>query len=377
MLNAGGESNDAAAASRTSNALFRALYLRREYAIISRAEAIKNRCTVNTLLTSSECERKFPGIIGDTPPSEVLLLPPFGASGKTISRLYLECEKEECCDGLEGTVEHRRGPTFSAAYTSSCTPRSIQRFLFTKGSLPQVTVSNPGWHGLVNVTDTRSPWYGGCFAFTVFFPDRYPFDPPIIEMVGRWLSHPFLSSRPYMYHQQDNHTKTPVDPSVTESDADDDDETKKNIGPLFIPFDTIHTKIDSMRFSVMSQVLQHVYDVFSPEQWSSSFLRKMSNGKYTDADDVLANINHSLAHRDVEHCSLTQEVVLGKPYVDYLNTAVFHQFITQLNNCCAANTTQLAERDSQDYEGTHDAQQNDKWITWYGRDFLPMSLKLP
>lgn len=411
--------HNATGSSRLSNSLFRALYLRREYAIISRVEEIKTRFAPNSFLTCSECESSTAEISDSIPSSEVILLPPYDTSGKAISRLYMEGEQEENVSALRGDTGEPESLVSSAGLSSSFTS-SIHRFLCSQGSQPQVAVSNPGWHGLVSVTDQRSPWCGGLFAFTVFFPDRYPFDAPIIQMVGHWSSHPFFHSKPYVYHQTEHHIssssgrtnavgkkkisvgktettdqqETQVDisntllaavksssdqtipsksPGVTLFDEEDNDEINVNSFPQFIPFDTTHIKIDSMRFSVMSQVLKHVYDVFSPERWSFPFLQRVSGGRYTTAEDVLADINHTLAHRDLERCSLTQEVILGKPYVDYLNSAVFHQFLTQINNSPIKTTCHKEPN----VEDDNIVNQKDKWIMWYGREFLPTSLKLP
>ncbi|ESL10663.1 hypothetical protein TRSC58_01600 [Trypanosoma rangeli SC58] len=138
---------------------------------------------------------------------------------------------------------------------------------------PQNDSGNPDncWRGLVAVRGSSSPWYRGVFSFLVRLPPRYPFEAPSVRMETPLRSHPFLL---------------------------DDGEGSKCI----VPFDDIYLVLDPMRVSVMARLLHHVRSIFYPSEWTTT-----------------APVNKALARHDAERRSVTQEVVLGKPYVDYLS----------------------------------------------------------
>lgn len=250
-------------------------------------------------------------------PEEVLLLPPYYASAAAIERAV---------EVSEGNDE------IPATKVSSC-------------------FSSPGWSGFLTVRDPSSPWRGGCFAFTIYFPDRYPFESPVIEMSGRWASHPFI-----------------VEEALNEEHGPPcaGDATSRYV----VPFDSLYAATDAMRVSVMARALQHLHAVFSPQCWTPAFLQRVRTRglAFESREAVLSQVDRAKAHRDVERCSVTQEVLLGKPYVDYLHNDVTRTFLLEW-----VRLTQGGKGEAVDLK----AREASSWVTWYGREFLPQVLKLP
>ncbi|EAN92153.1 hypothetical protein C3747_11g47 [Trypanosoma cruzi] len=170
------------------------------------------------------------------------------------------------------------------------------------------------WRGLVAVRNFPSPWYGGFFAFLVQLPPKYPFESPSVRMEKDFKSHPLLL---------------------------EDSEGKRCV----LPFDEIYLGLDPMRVSVMARLLHHVRSMFYPSEWPTAVL-----------------VNKALARYDVERRSVTQEVVLGKPYVEYLSREAVAFFSNP--DCFRDGELQMEASGFQE-----------KWekafSLWLGRSWLP------
>ncbi|ORC88863.1 uncharacterized protein TM35_000152940 [Trypanosoma theileri] len=171
------------------------------------------------------------------------------------------------------------------------------------------------WCGLLNVTRFPSPWYRGVFTFRVYFPSKYPFESPVVCMELPLKSHPLLL---------------------------EDSEGRKCV----VPFDDIYIGLDPMRVSVMARLLHHVRSLFYPSEWPA-----------------VVHVNKALARYDVERRSATQEVVLGKPYVEYLSREAI-AFFTDSDSFERSETCM-------DASGCRDEQWEKRFSLWLGRTWLP------
>eukprot|EP00796_Vickermania_ingenoplastis_P003880 gene3880-2752_t len=232
----------------------------------------------------------------------------------------------------------------------------------------------PPWMGLVVVTDPTSPWCGGCFSFSVTFPSRYPFDCPQIELPGSWTSHPLLvpvggggTVRPHDAEMSAPHAGDEANGSSPAPRRPPAAAAKANSGGQFtmsgsrhiwrIPFDRVYTATDPLRVSVMARLLQHVYAVFSPQQWTPEFLQ-LAGAADTTREVLLGQVDRAEAQEDVRNYSITHDILLGKPYVEYLAADVLKELL---------EIGVTSKGDS----GTRAVQDIPQWSSWYGREFLP------
>lgn len=317
--------------SQRHDELHRALYIRRECAVIT------------------ACRTAPPGEAGASRvPDDVLLLPPHYSSSAAISRVM----RATCRGGGGGERDGSpssfevEGLGLEESPSSGCAARC----------------TDAGWSGLIAVTDAASPWRGGWFPFTVFLPDRYPFECPVIEMCGRWSSHPFIV--PLEINSPPGQQQGEELPSSRRGSSVG--------GPsrYGIPFEHADLSSNPLRVSVLARAMQHIHAVFSPSCWTPAFLQ-MVGSTFQSSAEALRGIDRARVQRDVERCSVTQEVLLGKPYVDYLHTSVTKYFVDYASQHGAA--VPAAQREGEGEEG---ARHRD-WVTWYGREFLPHVLKMP
>lgn len=133
------------------------------------------------------------------------------------------------------------------------------------------------WGGILFVRSDQSPWYRGAFAFTVTFPPKYPFECPTAEFDAPVESHPLLL------------------------------EGKR------VPFDREYIMCDPMRVSIMMVLLRYIRRMFA----SGAITQTV-----TDEDGVPVRapitVDRRRSQQDVERRSITQEVMITKPYVAYL-----------------------------------------------------------
>jgi hypothetical protein len=314
-------------ATSTRDYLYRALYLRRELLILNMqnssygSEAFSNQ-SVATATTTKTAE---PTAASGSPVislRDILLLPPlYGVDGLTAP------------------------PSGSDATTAND---------------PMLTLDH-AWRGLVHVRGHASPWYRGCFSFYAYFPSRYPFEPPIIEFTGPLRSHPLVQERRVQQLDQlSSAVDVPSDVSSRvapqSSAATVASTTTSAVGRrAFVPFDEVYAGLDPMRVSVMAALLQHVLRIFYPTEWTpameaTALSRKAGQG---------VSVNRVLARRDVERRSVTQEVMLTRPFEQYVGADVMEHFL-QLWDTTGANA-------AGDITGTVEGGGAD----WYTREVLP------
>ncbi|KAG5478109.1 hypothetical protein LSCM4_05509 [Leishmania orientalis] len=276
----------------TRDYLFRALYLRRELLLLS----AHGTATARTLEAEDKDEGQ-PSVeksVDLTTLRDVLLLPP----------LY-------SLDGLSLAPPASEGRDF--------------------GADPMLTPDH-AWNGLVHVRSTSSPWYRGCFAFYVYFPSRYPFEPPIIELAGPLQSHPLLQERCVQHTGQPSGAAVhlfgmppraaqfggPIrsDPSAAHSAP---------VKRVFVPFEEVYAATDPMRVSVMMVLIRHMQLLFLPAQWPASWRLPTREADRVTHDS--GAVNRVLARQDVERRSVTQEVLLLKPFEQYVGTEVIEHFL--------------------------------------------------
>ncbi|KAH9597130.1 Ubiquitin-conjugating enzyme E2 [Trypanosoma melophagium] len=171
------------------------------------------------------------------------------------------------------------------------------------------------WCGLLSVLRFPSPWYRGVFPFRVYFPPKYPFEAPTVRMEAPLKSHPLLL---------------------------EDCEGGRSV----VPFDNVYIGLDPMRVSVMARLLHHVRSLFYPAEWPA-----------------VVHVNKALARYDVERRSATQEVVLGKPYVDYLSREAI-AFFTNSDYLESSETCV-------DASGCPEEEWEKRFSLWLGRTWLP------
>lgn len=225
------------------------------------------------------------------------------------------------------------------------------------------------WWGMISLTHPSSPWYRGCFAFTVSFPSRYPFECPLVEFDVPLRSHPLLT------------------------------------GQTKVELYEVYRHMDPMRVSVMARLLRHVTMLFYPQTWPASWwgsprsaqlLQRQSrvedaqNEKATSDVVVAPNesaakslphrvvVDDALAQEDVRRRSITQEVVMGKPYDDLLRDDVaayfLHNSAAAAADLCAGAWVGEEEEEDQPHDEEGVAR---RWSAWYARDILPRILRMP
>ncbi|CCW62646.1 unnamed protein product [Phytomonas sp. EM1] len=215
--------------------------------------------------------------------------------------------------------------------------------------------SEGDWQGLVCVRSPSSPWYQGYFNFIVHFPPRYPFETPTIHLTRPLRSHPLLLNR------------------------------------VEIPFEEVYCGIDPMRVSVMARLLQHVRRFFTPAEWPTEWRQgeTASAASTTDEgvdlfasqtlEDEAARINRVLARQDVERCSILQEIILSKPYAHFLGTNVKEHFLSKMGEMGGSDEAP-SQPGGADLLGETNALEwveSREWPAWYNRHFLLRSMKLP
>lgn len=297
-----------------SDRLFRSLYLRREYTMI-------HRC------------REKEGENG-VPEGVVIVPPPFSSVDYLAKEFGIRVQQTD----LSATASPRGSLISFPAQAAA---------LESEFSRPQAELSTLEWSGWVYVVDTNSPWVNGCFPFTVHFPDKYPFEPPLLQMIHNFSSHPLMKKcRRNSRVSPEGHQETSHFPDPELRSA--------------LPFDAIYATIDPLHSSVMAQIFLFVNAIFLPDCWTPKFLSLISDGEFALRDDVLHVVDREAAQRDVERCSILRNVSLGKSYVDYLCHSAAPQFLEVFKNKEKGEDARMAE-----------------WVTWCGREAIPTILKLP
>ncbi|KAI5688266.1 Ubiquitinconjugating enzyme [Leishmania braziliensis] len=302
----------------TRDYLFRTLYLRREMLLL----ATHGTASEITSTTKEKDEEQPSSATSVEPASstrqDVLLLPP----------LY-------SLDGL------------------SLTPSASDESAF--GEDPMLKQDH-AWNGLVRVRSSSSPWHRGCFAFYVYFPSRYPFEPPIIELAGPLRSHPLLQERCLQcLGQRSGAAGHPL--GIPSCDSAVTTTRSAPARRVFVPFEEVYATIDPMRVSVMSVLIRHMHLIFHPAEWPVSWRPPSMEADPTAHDS--STVNHVLARRDVERRSVTQEVLLLKPFEQYVGTEVMEHFL---------NVWEASEGDAgDDVTDTVTVDEAD----WYTREVLP------
>lgn len=307
----------------TRDYLFRSLYLRREMLLLTTHG-------MDSALTPAEEDKdeRQPSVANSVESAastlrDVLLLPP----------LY-------CLDGLSLTPSVNEEPAF--------------------GVDPMLTPDH-AWNGLVHVRSSSSPWHRGCFAFYVYFPSRYPFESPIIELTGPFRSHPLVQER-CLQHLDELSGAADHLSGISSCAAQRDSPVKgastaapsEPVKRVFVPFEEVYSTIDPMRVSVMTVLIRHMRLIFLPAEWPSSW-----RSPSMEADRDSGGVNRVLARRDVERRSVTQEVLLLKPFEQYLGTEVIQHFL---------DVWKASEGDAGD--GMTDTVTGDN-AGWYTREVLP------
>lgn len=308
----------------TRDYLYRALYLRREALILSTqhhhgSTGSSGNAAPTTAATASTGASSI-----DL--NDILLLPPlYGVEGLAVAP-----------HGHDGTPP--------------CTD-------------PMLTLDH-AWRGLVHVRGAASPWYRGCFAFYVYFPSRYPFEPPIIELAGPLRSHPLVQERRVLHldHLSSSNGADPYSEAssrVAPQSSVVSVNASANVGRrAFLPFEATYAAVDPMRVSVMAVLLQHVLRMFYPVEWPPAWEAAAASRGAGQAA-AMASVNRVLARRDVERRSVTQEVVLGRPYEQYVGADVMEHFLElwdAVGRSEAADVTETVEGSGAD---------------WYTREVLP------
>ncbi|KAG5503557.1 hypothetical protein JKF63_05697 [Porcisia hertigi] len=191
------------------------------------------------------------------------------------------------------------------------------------------------WGGLVHVRSVSSPWYRGCFAFYVYFPSRYPFEPPIIELAEPLRSHPLLQERRLQYPDQLSSAADVFTDTSSRAVQLDKAVAKASVAiraapgrRVSVPFEDVYATIDPMRVSVMTVLIRHMQRMFLPAEWPASWLTpSMEAGNAASHIDADGAVNRVLARRDVERRSVTEEVLLLKPFEQYVGTEVVEHFL--------------------------------------------------
>ncbi|KAK7197024.1 Ubiquitin-conjugating enzyme [Novymonas esmeraldas] len=274
----------------TRDYLFRALYIRREMALLATYSRIAAPASavadVDGSAPADDVAAAAPATEAATGTAhDVLLLPPlYGLDGLTLA----PCSGDAAC------------------------------------AVDPMLMPDHAWSGLVHVRAASSPWYRGCFAFHAYFPSRYPFEPPIIELAAPLRSHPLVQERRVQHlgqlgsaadHRSDLSVRaTTVSDSIANASTAASPVAARRV---FVPFEDVYAAVDPMRVSVMAALLRHMQLFFQPAEWPDAW-------RATPAD---AAVNRVLARRDVERCSVTQEVLLLRPFEQYVGTEVMEHFL--------------------------------------------------
>ncbi|EPY15998.1 hypothetical protein STCU_11620 [Strigomonas culicis] len=320
--------------------LYRSLYIRREYQLLYHYYRHKGKAV----------ERAAGADASAHPPSpfsfrNVFLFPPSSMRGVDTERTH----SDEHDDGAD--AEAWPGYIYIAAEEDSCN-------------------DNAHHH-------PSSPWATALFCFMVYIPKRYPFERPRIKLQTQgWqattamdpVTNYNLPSHPFLIERQNKTTNT---------------------AEYEIPFSLFYQKVEPLKTSVMLTLLNHIYMFFHPSLWSdtmnypgdtASWLHTMrlhledpkktpqasgrnKNKNNNNNKDTIPEIDTALASLDVEWRSTLQEVLLGKPFIDYLHTNVADFFVAE------------AEHDDETPEakGRH---QVHTFQEWYCCSFLPCTLHL-
>lgn len=307
-------------ATTTRDYLFRALYLRREMLIV----AAENASDSGEASSNKDVAVPEPSAASVSAISlrDALLLPP----------LY----------GVEGL--------------SSPPPSSYA----TIAGDPMLTLDH-AWKGLVHIRGPSSPWYRGCFSFYVYFPSRYPFEPPIIELTGPLRSHPLVQERRVV---QLDHLANATDPPSEVSSSHVEplssavthaSTTASAVGRrVFVPFEDVYAALDPMKTSVMAALLRHVLRLFYPQEWTPAMEASIAQGS-----GQAAAVNRVLARRDVERRSVTQEVALGRPFEQYVHADVMEHFLQLWDTVAGGGASDVS------------ATVAGSGADWYTREVLP------
>lgn len=182
--------------------------------------------------------------------------------------------------------------------------------------------SDDTWQGIIFIRADRSPWYKGAFSFHVTFPPKYPFECPKAEFDLPLLSHPML------------------------------------IDGKKIPFEAEYTSSDPMKVSIMMRLLKFMRRLFVPQEWKRT-VRDERTGQAIEVADGAA-VDTRFSQQDVELRSVAQEVILSKPYVEYLTIDAKEWLLRTYSERACGETT-----------GTTDSDVAHAFSSWLTRTFLP------
>lgn len=264
------------------------------------------------------------------------------------------------------------------------------------------------WRGLVHVRHRPSPWYGAVFTFLVYFPRRYPAEAPCLLLEHDLRSHPLLSRQP-----PGSGGSSPVAAAA---------------GPPLVPgglagygvpvpfLAEACQGLNASRASVMAAVLRHVKLFFYPAAWPAWWTgggggpapaahttpggggSGVSSPKLTippplpssKAAHATVRVSRMMARRDVRRHSLhSRDAVLGRPYVDLLagpaSRELLNLFMRDLEACESRHQRhgqqQRARAGARQQRRLADGDDDDavvmRWSEWYGRELLPQMLALP
>lgn len=291
--------------------------------------------------------------------NDIILIPPLdGDDGATVLPLFMSAT---------GKVEGEDGNGVAAANATDAMLRKEN-----------------AWRGLICIRDASSPWYGGCFDFSVYFPSRYPFDTPIIIFSKLLRSHPMMQeqlsslSSSMQQPQQLHHSQQAVDyrplgsyPASEQSFRSPHPGSTLTMGSTavsssavrqgFLPFESEYCSIDPMRVSVMSALLHYIRRVFYPSEWPQAWVQRFLSSPAGSPGPAPA-ISRVRARRDVNGCSVTQEVMLDSPFARFMVSDVMGAFMARWQRAQDGETEEEADI---------------AFAELYTREILPQLSRLP
>lgn len=338
------------AEQKTSDALLRALYLQREYEVVVNSRSCGNHGAKHSSKTASpalgisspafdnlgrsdSCEES-----GEWPLSAfqgAILLPPPSESSTAIGQFQSFRSQNEALHHFLLKTKRTPAEARNAQHSISTPEPHVEVPQSSPLTFTQrvSAASHQGWPGFVFIHDATSPWYGGFFSFTLYFPDNYPMECPVLEMEGPWSSHPLLYSEKDEKEQEQGNSLHDVStvavpprsssssdcplsslpcqhsfklPEVPRSGADTDptqssatrhffstSTVKSRPRRHFLPLESLHISLVSQSSlsnhtgneSLMARIVDHVNAVFSPTKWSSEFLQRAYVSSDTSSPD--------------------------------------------------------------------------------------------
>lgn len=391
------------AEQKTSDALLRALYLQREYEVVVNRQSCgnhgANRSTksaspavevsapaFDNLGHSGACEESGEWPLG--PFQGAILLPPSCESSSAIAQFQRFRSRNEALRNFLLKTNRTPEETRYTPHPISTPEPPVEVPQSTPLTFAQrvSAASHPGWPGVVLILDDTSPWYGGFFPFTLYFPDNYPNECPVLEMVGPWSTHPLLYSEK---DQNDNgrrnsrHDVSPValsplssfsncrlsslpgqhsfeSPGVARGGDDTDPtqssveqhfltaSTKKNT-PLrhFLPLEPLYSSLLSQSSlsthtgneSLMARIVDHVNAVFSPRKWSPEFLQRACLSSNSSSPEEAGSL---LTSKTPSSPPLSPHACPIKTKVELLNAVDLKKARVDVDRCSVSSGVTLA-----------------------------------